>query len=224
MLFLPHQGAARTAVLSAVAALNSSGVRLIPNPALPLPLNASLPSQEQARPRCSHPARRTPHGPWAPRETFHLLRTHLFLRGFSSFQATALHAVQTSRFLFLLSVPESSTTRLPRGGCMSAPSPELLGLWVAGPRPVALAPVPSAALAGAGPAGVCGTEALCVAAPTPHVAVPACLCVSCSLAVRIQCRVFPGFPGKRMLPTCVGPEQQKAHPGAWCPCALAVGS
>lgn len=103
VLFLPHQGAARTAVLSAVTALNSSGVRLIPNPALPLPPNASLPSQEQARPWCSHPARQTPHGPWAPCETFHLLQTHLFLRGFSSFQVTALHEVQTSRFLFLFS-------------------------------------------------------------------------------------------------------------------------
>lgn len=67
---------------------------------------------------------------------------------------------------------------------MSTPSPELLGLWVVGPCPVALAPVPRATLAGAGPAGVCSTEALCVAAPTPHAAVPVCLSVSCSLAIR----------------------------------------
>lgn len=67
---------------------------------------------------------------------------------------------------------------------MSTPSPELLGLWVVGPCPVALAPVPCATLAGAGPAGVCSTEALCVAAPTPHAAVPVCLSVSCSLAIR----------------------------------------
>lgn len=56
VLLLPPQGAARTAVLPAVAAFHGSGVRLTLIPALPPPSAAPPPPKNRARPRCSHPA------------------------------------------------------------------------------------------------------------------------------------------------------------------------